>query len=47
MVAGDAQVEEALKLQLLKRNEALAEADKRFGEMELLMRKIAAQSVVM
>ena len=39
-----AQVEEALKLQLVKRKEALAEADKRFGEMEFLMRKISAQS---
>lgn len=38
------QVEEALQAQLHRRNEALAEADKRFGELEYLMRRLSVQS---
>jgi hypothetical protein len=41
--AQHAHVEQALKAQLQVRNQALAEADKRFGELEGMMRRISLQ----
>ena len=44
--AKHAACEEALRAQLLKRNAALAEADRRFGELEGMMRRIAIHAGV-
>ncbi len=43
----DAQIETGLRAQLEKRVKALEDADKRFGELESLMRRLSARSGIL